>query len=50
MLGPPVPVDHRIAYSCGWGREAEGRMKFASFETMLVLVSLTMLALVVIGG
>jgi hypothetical protein len=30
--------------------EAEGIMKFASFETMLVLASLTMLALVVMGG
>jgi hypothetical protein len=32
------------------GVEAEGIMKLASFETMLVLASLTMLALVVMGG
>jgi len=32
------------------GVEAEGIMRLASFETMLVLASLTMLALVVMGG
>jgi hypothetical protein len=30
--------------------EAEGIMRLASFETMLVLASLAMLALVVMGG
>jgi hypothetical protein len=46
----PMPANHRIAYNCGRGREAEGMMKLASFETILVLASLTMLALVVMGG
>ena len=48
-LRRPMPTSHRIAYTCGWGRK-EGTMKLASFETMLVLASLTMLALVVMGG
>lgn len=48
-LRRPMPTSHRIAYTCRWGRK-EGTMKLASFETMLVLASLTMLALVVMGG
>ena len=32
------------------GVEAEGTMRLASFETMLVLASLMMLALVMMGG
>ncbi|HXI06244.1 MAG: hypothetical protein ACRC1G_17495 [Bradyrhizobium sp.] len=37
--------------ACTGGVEAEGiAIRLASFETMLVLVSLMMLALVVLGG
>ncbi|MCP4618261.1 MAG: hypothetical protein GY844_17720 [Bradyrhizobium sp.] len=43
-----VRRSNQLHSHAGW--EAEGTMRLASFETMLVLASLMMLALVMMGG